>query len=77
MGRTFKMRSLRMAIINNASLNRVMLGVRSVISEDSKLDNVVMMGADDFENDADFKENKRLGRPNVGVGRNCSIKMRF
>ena len=51
-----------------------MLGVRSVISEDSKLDNVVMMGADDFENDADFKENAELGRPNVGVGRNCSIK---
>ena len=62
------------SIISNASLNRVMLGVRSVISEDSKLENVVMMGADDFENDADFKENTRLGLPNVGVGRNCSIK---
>ena len=51
-----------------------MLGVRSVISDDSKLNNVVMMGADNFENDADFKENAALGRPNVGVGNNCSIR---
>ena len=60
--------------INNASLDRDMLGVRSVISQDSELKNVVMMGADDFENDADFEENKELGRPNIGVGKNCSIK---
>jgi len=62
------------SIINNAELNRVMLGVRSVISGGSKLNNVVMMGADRFENDEDFTENEALGRPNIGVGKNCSIK---
>ncbi|MAI43222.1 MAG: glucose-1-phosphate adenylyltransferase, partial [Puniceicoccaceae bacterium] len=62
------------SIINNATLNRVMLGVRSVITEGSKLENVVMMGADDFENDTDFEENVALGRPNIGVGKGCSIR---
>ena len=32
------------------------------------------MGADRFENDEDFTENEALGRPNIGVGKNCSIK---
>ncbi len=62
------------SIINNASLNRVILAVRSVISEGSKLENVVMMGADDFENDINFLENVTLGRPNIGVGKDCSIR---
>ena len=62
------------SIINNASMSRVMLGVRSVISDGSKLENVVMMGADDFENNSDYLKNIALGRPNIGVGKNCVIK---
>ena len=55
-------------------MSRVMLGVRSVISDGSKLENVVMMGADDFENNSDYLKNIALGRPNIGVGKNCVIK---
>ena len=62
------------SIINDASLNRVLLGVRSCIASGSKLENVVMMGADSFEDFEDFEANAELGRPNLGVGQNCSIK---
>ena len=60
-------------IITNASLNRVMLGVRSCIAANSNLNNVVMMGSDTYENEKDFRENKELGRPNLGIGENCYI----
>lgn len=32
------------------------------------------MGADDFESDAQRKENKDLQRPDIGVGENCYIE---
>ena len=32
-----------------------------------------MMGSDTYENEKDFRENKELGRPNLGIGENCYI----
>lgn len=61
-------------IVTDATIRSTTLGVRSVVRDQSELDNVVMMGADIFEDEADFEENKELGRPNLGVGKNCSIK---
>lgn len=61
-------------IVTESKLTRVSLGVRSVVREDSKLKNVVMMGSDYFETPEDLEENRRLGRPDLGVGRNCRIK---
>jgi glucose-1-phosphate adenylyltransferase len=48
--------------------------VRSVVREKSTLENVVMMGADNFETPEDLKENVALGRPAYGVGKHCHIK---
>ena len=62
------------SIINNSELKRVLLGVRSIVSEGSKLENVIMMGADRFEDNLDFKKNFKEKKPNIGVGKNCSIK---
>ena len=61
-------------IIDDADLERAVIGVRSVIRSGNKFNNVVMMGADYFENDQQRKENAKLGRPNVGVGQNCYIE---
>lgn len=61
-------------IVSDATLNRCSLGVRSIVNEGSELDNVVMMGADLFECQDDQAENAKLGRPNIGVGKNCFIK---
>jgi len=62
------------AIISDASLNRVVVGVRSTINAGTTFNNVVMMGADLFEDDADREQNKRLQRPDLGVGQNCHIE---
>jgi glucose-1-phosphate adenylyltransferase len=61
-------------IVTDANIVRSSLGVRSIVREESKLDNVVMMGSDFFETESDIAENRSLNRPDLGVGRNCNIK---
>jgi len=60
-------------IVSDATLTRSSLGVRSVVAEQSTLDNVVMMGADYFETAEELETNRAQGRPAIGVGRNCQI----
>jgi glucose-1-phosphate adenylyltransferase len=61
-------------IISESELERVVIGVRSVVNRGNKFKNVVMMGADYFEADEDRKRNAEMGRPNLGVGENCEIQ---
>ena len=61
-------------IVTDGVIKHSTLGVRSVVREQSSLENVVMMGADNFEATEDLEENRRLGRPAYGVGKNCMIK---
>ncbi len=62
------------AIVDDSELNRCVIGIRSVIRGGSRLENVVMMGADAFERPHDLAKNHGLGRPDVGVGPNCLIR---
>tara|TARA_B100001248_G_scaffold262738_1_gene262086 strand:- start:2125 stop:3318 length:1194 start_codon:yes stop_codon:yes gene_type:complete len=62
------------AIITQAKLKRCVIGTRSVVSNGSILENVVMMGASEFETLDDLAENKRKGIPNLGIGEDCIIK---
>ncbi len=53
------------AIIENSSISRSIIGIRSVINNDCVLDNVIMMGQDDYlPDDSGHKK---------GIGRNCRI----
>lgn len=61
-------------ILEKAKLNRCVIGVRSMVSEGCDLDNVVMMGADFTESPEDKAANAEMGRPDVGIGKNCQIK---
>lgn len=61
-------------IVSDATIKHSTLGVRSVVRNGSRLEDVVMMGADFFETIEEIEENHRLGRPDVGVGENCVIK---
>ncbi|MDQ8185228.1 glucose-1-phosphate adenylyltransferase [Pelagicoccus sp. SDUM812002] len=61
-------------IITDSYLKRCVIGIRSVLREGTRLENVIMMGADEFESADDRRQNKELGRPDVGVGLNCEIK---
>jgi glucose-1-phosphate adenylyltransferase len=61
-------------ILNDCTLRNSVVGVRSVVDEGTEFENVVMMGSDTYETLADLEENKRLGRPSLGVGPGCKIR---
>lgn len=61
-------------ILTRCNLRRGIVGVRAVIREGCEAENFVMMGSDTFETDEEKAENKRAGRPNFGVGKNCVIR---
>lgn len=58
-------------VIEEATLDRCMMGLRSVVKSGSTLKNVVMMGADFYEEDIG---DRQLGTPGVGIGRECHIE---
>ena len=62
------------SIIDDSELDRTIVGIRSIISGGSRVYQSVLMGADFYESDASRAENKRLGVPKVGIGRNCLIQ---
>jgi len=62
------------AIVDDSELERCVIGVRSVIRQGTRLENVVMMGADFFERPDDLSSNNNAQRPHVGVGENCVIR---
>lgn len=61
-------------IIDQSKLERCVIGVRSVIGSGTEMNEVVMMGSDRFETAAERAENRKLGRPDFGIGRNCRIR---
>lgn len=61
-------------IITDSYLKRCVIGIRSVLREGTRLENVIMMGADEFEGAEDRRRNREMGRPDMGVGLNCEIK---
>lgn len=60
-------------IVNQAKMNRCVIGVRGVVDDGCELNNVVMMGADLFENEEAREKNRKLQQPNLGIGKNCKI----
>lgn len=61
-------------LIHGSSIRHAVIGQRSVIGNDSRIRDTVMMGADIYETEEDRAENRRLGRPDVGIGERCSIE---
>lgn len=57
-------------IITQATLERCVIGIRSIIESDAVLQNVVMMGADYYEKEMPCPE----GVPRCGIGRGTTIK---
>ena len=61
------------SILKKAKISNSIIGIRSVIGENSRLDRVVMMGADAFSNGDSFEES-HYKCTNVGIGQNCQIE---
>ncbi len=60
-------------IIEDSQLTRCVISSRSYIRSGTVLSNVVMMGSDSYETDAEFDANRSNSVPNYGVGHNCRI----
>jgi glucose-1-phosphate adenylyltransferase len=57
-------------IIGDATIERCVLGIRSIVQCGSKLKNTIMMGADFYESEV---HRPAEGVPPIGIGRDCVI----
>ena len=57
-----------------ADIEDCSVGLRSIVRPGTRLRQVVMMGADFYEDEAQKAENRRLERPPVGIGNGSSIE---
>jgi len=58
----------------DSDIEECIIGLRSVVRPGAQLRQVVMMGADFYEDDDEKAENRRLGRPHVGIGQDARIE---
>jgi glucose-1-phosphate adenylyltransferase len=61
-------------IVTDSSLHHCVIGIRSILGENSDLQDVVMMGADFYQTAKEVQADKERGVPAIGIGRQCRIK---
>ena len=61
-------------IINGATIQDSVIGIRSRIEHGSRLEGVLMMGADFYQNLDELQADVNRGYPRIGVGPNCFIR---
>ncbi len=61
------------SIVTDCKLHRCVLGIRAFLGEGTRMEDVIVMGADFYETEAELAANKARGIPHLGVGCNCVI----
>ncbi len=61
-------------IINHATLDESVLGVRSIVEDSSQLHRTVMMGSDFYESKSSIKAHAAEGKPRIGIGKSTRIE---
>ena len=61
-------------LLGKSKLKRCVVGLRSVVGDDVELENVVLMGADFFEDQEMHLANEKAEHPNVGIGDGTLIR---
>ena len=59
--------------IDSATVNNCVIGLRSIIGQEAKIKESIVMGADYYETEEHKEENKKIGRPNIGIGAHTVI----
>jgi len=59
--------------LHACSIYNSVVGLRSIVGSDVAIESSVIMGADFYETEAHRAENRRLGRPDVGIGEGSRI----
>ena len=60
--------------VKQADIRDAVIGLRSLIGPKAKIRSSILMGADYYETEVDRAENKRLGRPDIGIGEGTVIE---
>jgi glucose-1-phosphate adenylyltransferase len=60
--------------VTQADIRNAVIGLRSLIGPKVQIRSSIVMGADYYETEADRAENKRLGRPDIGIGEGTVIE---
>lgn len=61
-------------IIESSKITHSVISLRSFIRKGCQLEDVVMMGADNYETDQELADNDGAQTPHLGLGYNCQIK---
>jgi len=61
-------------LLQDSFIRESVIGLRSIMGPDVRITRTVMMGADFYETPEQKAGNRRLGRPDVGIGRGCTIE---
>jgi glucose-1-phosphate adenylyltransferase len=62
------------SILTDSKITHSVIGIRSFVDEGSDLEEVVVMGADYYENAEQIEKNIARRRPPIGIGRHCRIR---
>lgn len=54
--------------IYDSTVRNTTIGLRSIIGPDASIQSTVIMGADYYETEAEKEENRKNGRPDIGIG---------
>jgi glucose-1-phosphate adenylyltransferase len=61
-------------IINRAHITNTIVGLRTVVGENTELNRVIIFGSDYYESEESVHEHERAGKPRIGIGANCKIE---
>jgi glucose-1-phosphate adenylyltransferase len=62
------------SIVDRSTIRESIIGIRSRIGENCRLERTVVMGADWFETREELGRNREAGRPDVGIGPDTEIR---
>lgn len=62
------------SILNNSVVERSIIGIRSRIENNSRIEDSLVMGADMFQTVEELEAERRQGLPWIGIGENCHIR---
>jgi glucose-1-phosphate adenylyltransferase len=60
-------------VLQRSEIRASVIGLRTIIGPDVHISRTILMGADFYETPERLVENRRLGRPGVGIGRGSII----
>jgi glucose-1-phosphate adenylyltransferase len=62
------------AVLEECRIEDTMIGLRTRVKTGAKISRSIIMGRDYYEAEEDHETNRRLGRPDAAIGRDCVIE---